>query len=81
MAWVVNSTVDGSDGKLTYDLSAYDDGTVFTLTGTGTHKGFQGYADIIPVGFDDLDEIIVSASGLDTLIGMNSGDGLEFAGD
>ena len=69
---IVDTTVDGTDGSLTYDLSDYTDGTTFTLTGLGSSKGFMGFADIIPAGFDDVDEIIVSTSGLDTLIGMDA---------
>ena len=68
---VVDGTLDGSDGKLTLDLSEHSGDATFILTDLGTNRGFQGCADIIPGGFDDVEEIIVSLTGFDVLIGMD----------
>ena len=38
----VDGTLDGSDGKLTLDLSEHSGGTAFTLTDLGTRSRLQG---------------------------------------
>jgi hypothetical protein len=69
---VIGNVSGGSASTAQLDFSGVAGPVTVTLTGVGTFAAFQGTASLIAGTFDNINDLIGSASGSDTLNGTNN---------